>query len=251
MKEPVSIDQVLQRLDEIIEETVIENNYLGIFAYVYRRTTAQIKKAVENESFKDNPGMEKFDVTFARFYIDAYFNYQEGLPVSQSWRSAFDAGNEKVTIIQHLLLGMNAHINLDLGQTAAKHAPGNNIQGVKDDFMEVNLVLKSLTDEMQKRLGKVSPLMFLLDWAGKRTDELLANFSMVKARDQAWSLAEDIAMLDTENEKQDRIEQADRNVALFSKLIKRPPGKVLNFILNFIGNFEEKNVGKIIDKLRG
>lgn len=249
MKEPTTIDEVLQQLDTIIEETVNENNYLGIFAFVYRRTTAQVKVAVENKRFEDNPGMESFDVTFARFYIDAYNDYKKGLPISNSWKIAFDAGKERLTIIQHLLLGMNAHINLDLGQTAAKMVPGKQIQGIKDDFMEINEVLKSLTDEMQKRLGKVSPLMFLLDWLGKRSDELIANFSMVKAREQAWRLAEDIALLETDQEKIERIKEADQNVAAFGSLIIDPPGKLLNVVMNFIGSFEEKNVKTIVDKL--
>ncbi len=187
---------------------------------------------------------------FARFYIDAYHNYMNDLPVCQSWKSAFEAKDDPITIIQHLLLGMNAHINFDLGQTAARFAPGDNIQSIRNDFLEVNLVLKSLTDEMQQKLGKVSPLMFLLDWIGKRTDELLVNFSMVKARDQAWNLAEDIAALNTETEKQERIDQADQNVALFSYLIKNPPGRVLKFVMRFLRSTEEQNVGKIIEKLR-
>ncbi len=251
MKEPVTIDEILQRLDDIIEETISDNSYLGIFAYVYRRTTAQVKTAIENKRFKDNPRMEKFDVAFARFYIDAYHNYKNGLPVSQSWKTAFDAGKEKIAIVQHLLLGMNAHINLDLGLTAAKMAPGDQIESIHHDFLEINLVLKSLIDEMQKRLGKVSPFMFLLDWAGMRTDELLSNFSMIKARDQAWELAEKIAKLETDAEKQVRIDQADRNIALFGNLIKNPPGKVLKFIMKIIGSVEEKNVKTIIDKLSG
>jgi hypothetical protein len=249
MKKPTTIDEILDRLDRIIEETIEENNHLGIFAYVYRRTTARIKEAIENKRFDDNPGMEKFDVTFANYYIDAYDSYKNDKPLSDSWKAAFDAGKENLTIIQHLLLGMNAHINLDLGQTAAISAPGEKIHNIKNDFMEVNLVLNSLTDEMQRRLGKVSPLMFLLDWIGKRTDELIANFSMVKAREQAWSLAEGIASLETDSEKKARIKQADENVAFFSKIIIRPPGKVLKFILGVIGTFEEKDVKKVIKKL--
>src|SRR5690606_11967194 len=113
-KMPETIEEVLQELDRIIDQTVAANNFLGIFAYVYRRTTAQIKLAVENKTFEDNARMEKFDVAFANLYLAAYHSYQDRRPLSKSWRTAFDAQSERLTSIQHLIMGMNAHINLDL-----------------------------------------------------------------------------------------------------------------------------------------
>lgn len=114
--------------------------------------------------------------------------------------------------------------------------------------MEVNKVLAGIVDVMQKKLGRVSPLMFLLDWIGQRKDEFLINFSMVKARDQAWSLAEELASLFGEN-REKRIEISDRHVSLLSQILINPPGKSLKFITRILGLFEEKNVGKIINSL--
>lgn len=71
MVSATSIKQVLEQLDFIIEETVNENNHLGVFAYVYRRTTAEIEHAINIGRFDDNARMEKMDVTFANFYIKA------------------------------------------------------------------------------------------------------------------------------------------------------------------------------------
>jgi hypothetical protein len=250
MNKANTIDEVLNQLDLIIEETVVQNNFLGVFAYIYRRTTEGVKDAILDKRFEDNARMEKMDVTFANFYIQAYHNYTSGGEVSESWRSSFDAKDAKITIIQHVLLGMNAHINLDLGQAAAISCPGEEIFDLKHDFMEVNNVLADLTDVMQRKLGKVSPLMFILDWAGKRSDEILVNFSMIKARDQAWNLAEELALAKDQVSRKARVTRADKNVSTLSKIIKAPPGKVLPFLLNTISIFEEKNVGKIIDQLK-
>jgi hypothetical protein len=248
MKLPTTIQGVLQVLDQIIDETVLANNRLGVFAYVYRRTTAEIEKAVQDGRFEDNPRMEAMDVTFANLYIKAYYDYKEGKPVSKSWKASFDAADSGITLVQHLMLGMNAHINLDLGQAAALTAPGNKIGLLKHDFMEVNKVLAELTDVMQKKLGRVSPLMFLLDWIGQRSDEVLVNFSMVKARDQAWNLAEDLARL-SGTKREERIQQADENVAMLSNILVNPPGKLLHTATMILGLFEEKNVEKITSKL--
>lgn len=243
-----SIEQVLKQLDVIIEETIVENNHLGIFAYVYRRTTAQILDAVKSGRFEDNARMEKMDVIFANLYIKAYYDYKSEKPVCDAWKISFDARNKKISIVQHLMLGMNAHINFDLGQAAASASSGKSIESLKQDFMEVNYVLAELTDVMQKKLGKVSPMMFLLDWIGHRSDERLTNFSMKKARDFAWKLAEDIAT-STENEKAERIQKADKNVSKLGKILANPPGITLNFLSKLVSLTEEKNIGKIIEIL--
>jgi hypothetical protein len=54
---------------------------------------------------------------FAKYYTDAYYNYQSGnrASVPLAWQIAFDASKaEQVSGSGSLLLGMNAHINRDL-----------------------------------------------------------------------------------------------------------------------------------------
>ena len=242
------IDEVLEELDRIIEYTIVENNYLGIFAYVYRRTTAQIKEAIHENQFENNERMQQMDVAFANLYLTAYQRYTNNQECSASWEVAFSSKFEKITIIQHLMLGMNAHINMDLGIAAATFTPGLSMPALKNDFMKVNQILNDLTNEMQNRIAKVSRLMVLLDWMGKNTDELIVNFSMVKAREQAWNLA---CVLSNANdaERESVIENTDQTIAGLGTIIKSPPGKLLKMALKFIAYFEEKNVKKIINKL--
>jgi hypothetical protein len=244
-----TIDEVLSELDRIIESTVVENNFLGIFAFVYRRTTAQVKQAISEKQFEDNARMEVMDVAFANLYLTAYHSFMNKQYCTSAWTTAFNAKNEKITIIQHLMLGMNAHINMDLGIAAATFAPGLNISALKNDFMKVNQILNDLTNEMQDRVTKVSRLMFLIDWMGKNTDEKIVNFSMVKAREQAWNLA---CMLSesNENERKSVIETTDQTISALGGIIKNPPGKLLKMALKLVAYFEEKEVKTIIAKLK-
>ena len=135
---PQSIDQVLIELDKIIETSIDQGDYLAIFGYVYRRTTAQIKAEILAKSFEDNERMEKLDVIFANRYLDAYHRFMNQQTLSKSWLVSFEARYEKLTILQHLLLGMSAHINFDLGIAAAQTAHNQNIKALKNDFMKVN-----------------------------------------------------------------------------------------------------------------
>ena len=79
--------------------------------------------------------MEKLDVIFANRYIKAYYQYQTQQPTSKSWEAAFvEADNYWIIVLQHLLLGMNAHINLDLGIAAAQISPKDEIHSLQNDF---------------------------------------------------------------------------------------------------------------------
>ena len=246
---PQTIEEVLVALDQIIEETIRENNYLGIFAYVYRRTTAGVLEAVQSGSFEDNPRMEIFDVHFANYYINAYQQLKEGKPTSQSWAVAFDARNSSITNVQHLLLGMNAHINLDLALTAATVMRGKDINLIKTDFDRVNDILASLVNELQIRLARVSPLFFLIDWLGRDQDEKLINFSMKQARNQSWRTA--CMLWKSEGEKLALQEQlTDEAVAKIGRGIIHPPGRLLKWAIALTQRFEEKEVKRILEGMR-
>jgi len=244
-----NIDEILEELDVIIQKSISQNNFLGIFAYVYLRTTAQIKTEIEQEKFEDNERLQKFDVLFANLYLDAYRNYFDKQPVNNAWKIAFDSKNDRLTIIQHVMMGMNAHINLDLAIAACEIMEGKSISDLENDFNKVNEILAGLLNEMQAKIGKVSKLMFLIDWIGKRTDENIINFSMVQARTQSWRIANELWNLEGE-ERNARIQQVDQSVTKISEFIKNPKSKLLKFVLKMVSRFEEKNIEKIVKKLR-
>ena len=141
--------------------------------------------------FEDGKRIEKLDVVFASRYIDAYYQHKENKPVTKSWQKAFDlAGRFWPITLQHLLIGMNAHINLDLGIAAAKVSEGRNIEELSDDFYRINQVLADLVEEVQHNLGTIwPPLSDILKKTGQ-VDNLMTDFSMSLARDGAWRFAQ-------------------------------------------------------------
>ena len=246
--ESTTIDEVIVNLDLILKKTISENNHLCLFALVYRDTTKAIKTAIKNGRFENPVRMEKMDILFANLYLSAYQHYVNNEPASKSWLYAFNSKNEQLSIIQHILLGMNAHINLDLSVAASTVAKGTEIITMKNDFMTVNHILAELTNIMQKGLGKVSLMMKLLDFFGFRNDEKIINFSIKKAREFAWLNTMELALLDNKS-KEERIKDIDEKVMELSKIIKNPPGRFLPILLKLISGFEEKNMSKLIQKM--
>ena len=151
--------------------------------------------------------------------------------------------------MQHLLMGMNAHINLDLGIVAGTYDLPTGLESIKADFRKVNELLASLTDEMQARVSQTSRWLAWLDRVGGKKDEAVANLGIKISREYAWHIACQIAQRSPE-ERIHYIQQTDAEITRFSRLILEPPCRLLKYILLFVSWFEEKDVAKIMANLR-
>lgn len=188
------IDTIISELERIIDTCIEENNRAGYFAVLYHRVTCRIKEGIAKKEFEDNARMEKLDVLFAGRYLDAWKLWRSGGQPTLSWQAAFRAAaNGSPVILQHLLLGINAHINLDLGIAAAETMQGYPLAGVQQDFNSINNILAALVDEVQDNIGKVSPCMFLLDRFCRNYDEMIVCFSINTAREGAWLFANEVS----------------------------------------------------------
>lgn len=214
-------DEVLAALDTIIDESLRRPSRLGLFAAMYRHVTARVRAGIHEGRFDDGERMERFDAIFANRYLAAYTAWHAGAPCSRSWQLAFAAADDPGLIcLQHLLLGMNAHINLDLGIAAAEVCPGPALPGLQRDFEAINDILLDLLDRVQGAIGGLSPLLHVLDGLGGGADELLASFSMVHARRQAWRSACLLAEL-PEGARPLMIAALDQHTALLARLLLR------------------------------
>ena len=120
-----SIDEVIAQLGDVIDRSLRERNRLGFFAALYRKVTIKVKEGIVAGRFDDGPRMERLDVIFANRYLEALTRLGSGQAPTPCWALSFEAAATWPPIIlQHLLLGMNAHINFDLGIAAATTCPG-------------------------------------------------------------------------------------------------------------------------------
>jgi len=217
-----NIDEVLVALDGVLAETTARRSRLALFAALYRVVTARVRAGILAGRFADGPRMDRLDTVFALRYLDAFAAHRDGAPVSKAWRVAFAAAEDgSLVSIQHLLLGMNAHINLDLGIAAAIVAPGPAIEDLRGDFERINDVLGELLDGVQAALGSQSPMLGVLDRFCGRADERFADFCMVQARKQAWRVATVLASLSGEHQAM-AIGLIDQQTATLGRLITRP-----------------------------
>lgn len=243
-----TIDEVLSQLEKIINDSQRSGDRVGYFAALYYKVTSGVKTGIAKNEFEDGPRMARLDVIFANRYLDALDQWKNGRPLSASWKVALDATRQSsLLVLQHLLLGMNAHINLDLGIAAVEVMQGQPIEGIQKDFDAINTIIGSLTNEVIREIDRVSPLLSLLGLHADRTDLLLIQFSIGNARDGAWSFAQDLSTT-TGQATVAGIATRDKSIAQLAGTISQPHG-VIRFTLWFIHLFEWKRPGKIIHAL--
>lgn len=243
-----TIDDVLRDLDRIIDWSLEEPSRLGYFAALYRKVTQKVKEGIEAGEFDDGPRMERLDVVFAGRYLEALDRSWKGQMPTAPWEVAFDAaGRWRPLILQQLLVGINAHINLDLGIAAAEVSPGSQIDSLQGDFDRINAILFSLIHEVEDAIGSLSPWIAVLRYLGGKAGDELVRFSLRLARDGAWDLAERLAHLPPA-EWVDPVERRSRTTARLGREIVMP-GPFLKWGLLIIRMRESNDVRKIIETL--
>ncbi len=241
-----NINDVISKLDTIVADCTTNSSPLGYFAILYRQVTIRIARGIDRKEFEDNLRMEKLDIIFAKRFIDAYIAYKNGEPTTLSWLRSFEAAkSSKHIVLQHLLLGINAHINLDLGIAAVETLENGPLNHLKKDFDNINALLSELVDGVKNNIGRVSPLFNLLMRFAKGRDEILVNFSIQLARDGAWKFAQEYHLATNRTEA---IHLRDQIIAgLAEGMIN--PSKRLSWIISLISMTEWRSVRSTMQQL--
>lgn len=218
----------------------------GYFCAMYTRVTSHIATAIARGQFEDDDRMERFASIFAGYYTRCH----GPAPTRPGcWKATFDvAHRDDLIIVQHLLIGINAHVNFDLPQATVDVATrsGTDLQSVRADFDAVNDVLGAMTSDLLRDLDRVSRWA---NEAGTLGGGRLFNFSLEKARDQAWGAAERLFAL-PQADRPREVAELDRLVSVLAFLISEPslPGRLL---VKLARRFEERDPKLVTATLLG
>lgn len=215
---------MLGRLAEIIAGARELRSPLGYFPALYRQVTLRVKQGIAQGFFDDGPRLARLDTTFANRYLAAHQAFLAGGATSSCWQIAFqETQGNRLIILQDLLIGINAHINFDLGIAAAEVAPGEAIDALHGDFDKINQILGSLLPKVEAVIGRFSPLIGLLDQIGGRDETQALNFSLDAARVDSWNHALMLAHLPRPAWPA-ALDALDTKATFLAKLIADPGG---------------------------
>lgn len=179
-----SVDDVLKILERCVETARAENSAEGYFPLIYLWETRDIAAAADDGLFDAPDELRRMIVVFANRYFSARRRFRAGEPTPKAWGLAFRAArSSSALVVQHLLLAMNAHINVDLAAAAAE-------TGLSwPDYSRVDAILGKGITKIQSRLNRTTFLLRALDWFAGDFDEMFTVFSLKAARRYAFDLA--------------------------------------------------------------
>ena len=244
-----NIQEVIDRLDEIIAWSKLHHSPMGYFAMLYRRMTVAVRDGIKAHLFEDGARMELLDTSFANRYLQAWNAYTQQQRCTNAWYTTFEAcNNNKLVVVQHLLAGVNAHINLDLGIAAAVIAPGEKIFALQGDFDKINDVIAGINQDVQESLCRIwLPLKSLENMTGNQQDAVL-NFSIATARKTAWANALALAFIPADMAAT-HINTIDAAVVTIANRIIHP-GTITSMLLLPVRQMENTDVSRNIDLLK-
>ncbi len=189
-----SVDDVVALMSSI-ETSLAPDEGVCWFNKLYRRVTERVALALTDGTFENPAFIDRLDVVFANLYFRAlqtFLHDRETVP--RAWAPLFDGNTERgLAPIQFALAGMNAHINRDLmiavvrvceemGLVVSSDSPH------KRDYDRLNPILHEV--ETSVRAWFLEGFVADFDSMFEKVNTIIANWSLVEARDAAWNHAE-------------------------------------------------------------
>lgn len=197
----------LARMDDLAAAWRATSDGRGTFLACYRLMTGAMVGAVEDRDFTDPAWVDLLLVRFAEYYFDALAAYdRDPAAAPAAWRLAHDSCHERRWELQRLLLGINAHINVDLPLTVEELlAP--EWSGLSEaarerrrrDYLAVNDIIAATVDAVQDTVVEPAvPLLALVDVLLGPAEEFLMSRMLEQWRESAWDNA--VALLEAPDE---------------------------------------------------
>jgi hypothetical protein len=179
---------------EQIAAPLAENDGVRRFNELYLAVTRAVAAQSASATYEDTAFMTRLDIVFADLYFEALDDLEAGRKPSRAWAPLFEARARKgIAPLQFAIAGMNAHINHDLVlaliTTTQEFGYGLD-RGTAHhrDYTSVDGLLQRVQGEVKDRF--TTGVVRDLDRAGGVVDDLVANWKVSVARDNAWTQAQ-------------------------------------------------------------
>jgi hypothetical protein len=189
-------DPVIGRMQALVRHWQDSTDQRSIFLSCYTMMTENMTQAISRQEFNDPAWTRRFVARFADYYFDALdiFELQPD-QAPRVWQIAYESClRPGILPIQHLLLGINAHINYDLVLTLEEllrpewHGISADRRTTRlADYLFVNEIIGRTIDAVQDSvLGPAMPFMRVIDIALGPGDEWFLSRLLSRWRGRVW-----------------------------------------------------------------
>ncbi len=222
-----AVDDIVRGLERLEQQFLLRRDLRGVFATAYLQITRALERNMAAGSFIDPVWVTRYLVCFGNLYRRALLHYERGEvgAVPKAWRLSFDAARAGTgLVIQHLVLGINAHINHDLALALVEIGIDPERPQKYQDHTTVNQVLEGATATLKHPVSAMyAPVLHRLDRIAGRADDMVTTFSISKAREHAWTFAVALSSARGEQERTLLRRALDEQAAVLARLVLASP----------------------------
>src|SRR5215472_11061944 len=197
----MGIDDVIERMTVLADELRRDGDARLAFHATYLRTTQAVAAALRAGAFEDTDWVDRWDVAFARLYLDALEAGRRGDPVPEPWAVAFGAAAAQPDLpaVRHVLLGMNAHINYDLPQALlavisdAEFGDPQVRARREADHRRIDEVLSIRVSAEDAELQQTEPAATLQDRVLQPLNRQATRRFLRESREKVWANAQELS----------------------------------------------------------
>lgn len=198
---PQSIDEVIPAMRKALDYFHQQDDYRAVFLRAYYIITINVHAAVhqlgdyKTQIFFDPEWTGVLAGRFASLYFQSLTTLERDPGSERAWKIAHRMAREKTsTVVQDLLLGLNAHINYDLAygiflnlKERGDHRDHLLLPRRKFDHDQINNILVRSTPQIAQTLTRDygGGIMFLSQ-AMHRLDDVLAETGLRYYRERVW-----------------------------------------------------------------
>jgi hypothetical protein len=198
----MGIDEVIAQMAARARELRRTRDARLAFHATYLRTTEAVAAALRAGMFADADWVDRWDVAFARLYLDALDASQRGEPVPAPWAVAFGTAERRPGLapVRHVLLGMNAHINYDLPQAllaviSDEEFADPAVRAAREaDHRRIDEVLAVRVAAEDAELQRVAPARTWQDAALQPLNRMATRRFLREARAKVWANAVQLSL---------------------------------------------------------
>jgi hypothetical protein len=220
---------LIQRMTALADQWEARRDQRAIFLRCYSMMTANMLQALRDQHFRDREWVDRLLHRFAEYYFEALACFDCGEEVPLVWRDVHEAAAaNRLHVLQHLLLGVNAHINYDLVLTLydmlepewAGLSEARRQDRYRDHCL-VNTIIGETIDRVQDEVvEEYAPLMDWVDRLMGRWDERLLLRLISHWREDVWDSTQQLLRLSDAAERDEQLQEIEATVLRTARWIK-------------------------------
>lgn len=196
------LDFLLEKMDSTANTWQRTGDRRYIFLQCYTLMSRNMVHGIHQNRFADASWVQNLMIIFARYYFDALYKYNIHPDQAPAvWRHTHELTRDnEINAVQHLMLGINAHINYDLPLSlfdclCTQWYKLNEFKKAerRKDHNEVNKIIAETIDLVQDNIiAPHSPFFKFVDIALGKIDEWMISSMVSSWRSRVWEVSKEL-----------------------------------------------------------